>query len=40
MDEVFSEIMDKNLKEVPKQVPFQMPTLSKNKMQIPTLNKV
>ena len=40
MDEVFSEIMDKNLKEVPKQVPFQMPTLNKNKMQLPTLNKV
>jgi len=40
MDKVFSELMDKNLKEVPKQVPFQMPTLNKNKMELPTLNKV
>lgn len=40
MDEEFAKIMDKYVKEQPKQVPFQMPTLNKSKIQVPTLNKV
>ena len=40
MHKVFADVMEKNVKEQPKQVPFQMPTLNSNKMQIPTLNKV
>ena len=40
MHKLFAEVMNKSVKEAPKQVPFQMPTLNKNKMQLPTLNKV
>lgn len=40
MDEVFEKIMESSTKGVPVQKPFNLPTLNKNKMNIPKLNKV
>ena len=40
MHKLFADVMNGSVKEAPKQVPFQMPTLNKNKMELPTLNKV
>jgi hypothetical protein len=40
MDVVFSEIMEKYIKEQPKVVPFNLPKLNKTKMELPKLNKV
>ena len=40
MNDEFISIMERYVKEQPKMVPFQLPKLSSNKMQIPKLNKV
>lgn len=40
MDEEFVNMMDKYSKGVPQTVPFKMPDLNKQKMQLPKLNKV
>ena len=40
MDEVFEKMMEQYTKSVPQVVPFKMPTLNTNKMQLPKLNKV
>ena len=40
MHEVFTNIMDGNVKAAPKVVPFNLPKLNKSPMQIPKLNKV
>ena len=40
MDEEFEKMMDKYSKGVPQTVPFKMPSLNSNKMQLPKLNKV
>ena len=40
MHEVFTNIMDNNVKAAPKVVPFNLPKLNKSPMQIPKLNKV
>jgi hypothetical protein len=40
MDEEFVKMMDKYSKGVPQTVPFKMPDLNKQKMQLPKLNKV
>lgn len=40
MHDDFSKLFKKYVSNTPTQVPFQMPTLNKNKMQLPTLNKV
>ena len=40
MDEEFSSMMDKYSKGIPQMVPFKMPSLNSNKMQLPKLNKV
>jgi hypothetical protein len=40
MHEVFTNIMDSNVKATPKVVPFNLPKLNKAPMQIPKLNKV
>jgi glycosyltransferase involved in cell wall biosynthesis len=39
MHEVFTNIMDGNVKAAPKVVPFNLPKLNKSPMQIPKLNK-
>ena len=39
MHEVFTKIMDSNVKEAPKVVPFNLPKLNKSPMQLPKLNK-
>ena len=40
MHEVFSKIMETNVTTSPKLVPFNIPKLNSNKMQIPKLNKI
>ena len=40
MHEVFTKLMDSNVKEQPKLVPFNIPKLNTSKMQIPKLNKL
>jgi len=40
MHEVFTKLMETNVKEQPKLVPFNVPKLNTSKMQIPKLNKV
>ena len=40
MDEVFEEMMVKYVKVAPQQKAFNIPTLNKNPMKLPTLNKV
>ena len=40
MHEVFTKLMDGNVKEQPKLVPFNIPKLNTSKMQIPKLNKL
>ena len=40
MDIVFSEIMEKYVKDSPKVVPFNLPKLNKTKMELPKLNKI
>ena len=40
MHEVFTQIMESNVKTAPKVVPFNLPKLNKSPMQIPKLNKV
>ena len=40
MHEVFSKLMEINVKEQPKLIPFSMPKLNSSKMQIPKLNKI
>ena len=40
MHEVFTKLMEVNVKEQPKLVPFNMPKLNASKMQIPKLNKL
>ena len=40
MDEVFVRIMDGKVSKQPTQVPFNLPKLNPNKMQLPKLNKV
>jgi len=40
MDEVFEEMMNKYVKSIPQQKPFNLPKLNKEKMQLPKLNKV
>jgi len=40
MHEVFIKLMETNVKEQPKLVPFNIPKLNSSKMQIPKLNKV
>jgi len=40
MNEKFEQILNTYVKEQPKLVPFNMPTVNSNKMQIPKLNKI
>ena len=40
MHEKFTQIMDSNVKSAPKVVPFNLPKLNKQPMQLPKLNKV
>jgi hypothetical protein len=40
MHEVFSKIMETNVTASPKLVPFNIPKLNSNKMQLPKLNKI
>ena len=40
MNEKFEQILNTYVKEQPKLVPFNMPTVNSTKMQIPKLNKI
>lgn len=40
MNEKFEQILNTYVKEQPKLIPFNMPTVNSNKMQIPKLNKI
>jgi glycosyltransferase involved in cell wall biosynthesis len=40
MNDIFVEILNNNVKEKPKMIPFKAPNVSQQKMQLPKLNKV
>ena len=40
MHDIFSQILDANIKSKPKLVPFNVPKLNSSKMQLPKLNKI